>query len=291
MQYYKLQYPERKWRSEVQNMLGFVSNVHHNNFILKFHLRLAFVRQIRLAITQSRDTLIRPWEQTHTCAVSASQVDPSLEIMDATMGYGTKYVPSTMQLSSPASPALCESSISDLFQSVWLTESSLWKKSCAGNPSEEFHVVIREVSLFVFQRETRCTRPCLGTRTVVRFWTTYVNHAESELSAWFETRCISVHFARFRAVSSLYFRSAYHPRYETMEIHQKGTETAAHVSWLCQPVARPFLVNEQRTAKSSRPTNVAWTTYVVHSRNTYSETSLLLLSNKVWCYSFIGASC
>ena len=57
--------------------------------------------------------------------------------------------------------------------------------------------IIREVSLYVFQGETRCTGPHLGTRTVVQFWTMYVNHAESEFSACFETR-ISVHFVRFR---------------------------------------------------------------------------------------------
>ena len=136
----------------------------------------------------------------------------------------------------------------------------------------------RGVSLYVFQRETRCTGPRLGSRTAVRFWTTYVYHAESELSAWFETRCISVHFARFRGVSSPYLRSVYHTRYETMETPWKGTETAACVSWFCRPVVRPILVNEQcRANKSSRPTNnVAWTTHAVHGRNTYSETSLVL---------------
>ena len=43
----------------------------------------------------------------------------------------------------------------------------------------------RGVSLYVFQREARCTGPRLGTRTVVRFWTTSVRklHAESKLSA------------------------------------------------------------------------------------------------------------
>ena len=56
----------------------------------------------------------------------------------------------------------------------------------------------RGVSLYVFQRETCRTWPRLGTRTVVRFWTTYVNHAESVLSAWFETRCI---YVAFRALS------------------------------------------------------------------------------------------
>ena len=123
------------------------------------------------------------------------------------------------------------------------------------------------------QRKTRCTGPRLGTRSVVRFWTTYVNHAESEL---FETRCISVQYARFRQVSSSYLRSAYHPRYETMEIPLKGTETAVRMSWFRWPIERPFFGNKQRTAKPLRPTkNVAWTMYVVHGRNTYSETSLL----------------
>ena len=49
----------------------------------------------------------------------------------------------------------------------------------------------------MFQRKTRCTGPRLGTRTVVQFCTTYVNHAECELSACFETYCISVHFVCF----------------------------------------------------------------------------------------------
>ena len=42
------------------------------------------------------------------------------------------------------------------------------------------------------ERETRCARPCLDTRIVVRFLTVYSNNAERELSnsAWFETRCI-----------------------------------------------------------------------------------------------------
>ena len=40
------------------------------------------------------------------------------------------------------------------------------------------------------------------------------------------------------------------------------------------PVTRQFLVNERRTAEPSRPTNnVAWTTNVVHGRNTCREPS------------------
>ena len=111
------------------------------------------------------------------------------------------------------------------------------------NSNQGGPALIREVSLYEFQRETRCTGPRLGTRTVVIFWTTYANHAEIELSAWFETHCISVHFACFRGVSSPYIRSAYQPRYETMEIPRRGTETAADVSWFCWPVARPIFGN------------------------------------------------
>ena len=126
--------------------------------------------------------------------------------------------------------------------------------------------IIREVSLYVFQRKTRCTGPRLGTRTVVRFWTTYVNHAESELSVCFETCRIFCAFCAFVP----YLRSAYHPCYETRETPRNWTDKAAQVS-------RFFLVNEQRAAKPSRPmNNVAWTTYMVHGRNTHGETSLLL---------------
>ena len=56
---------------------------------------------------------------------------------------------------------------------------------------------IREIWICVVQHETCCAGPRLGIRTVVRFWTMYVNRTDSELSAWFETRCISVQFVRF----------------------------------------------------------------------------------------------
>ena len=87
--------------------------------------------------------------------------------------------------------------------------------------------------------------------------------------------------AAFLCISSPYLRSVYHPRYETMEIPRSWTEKAVQASWFCQPVTRPFLVNEQRTAKPPRPTNdVAWTTYVVHGQNTYNKTSLLTTTSK-----------
>ena len=129
---------------------------------------------------------------------------------------------------------------------------------------------------------------------MVRFWITYVNHAESELLAWFKTFCFSMRFVRFRTLSYPYLRSASHPRYETMETRRNWTGTAAGVSWLCQPVARPFLVHKQRSAKPSRPTNnatwSAWTTYVVHGRTPYSSTSYFLVNltalNLTWWFCF-----
>ena len=68
-----------------------------------------------------------------------------------------------------------------------------------------------------------------------------MNHAGSELSACFDTRCLSVHFAH-----------VHHQRYETMETPWNLTEKAARVSRFWRTVTKPFFVNEQRTAMLSR---------------------------------------
>ena len=111
-----------------------------------------------------------------------------------------------------------------------------------------------------------------------RTWTTL----KVSFQAWsFSVFRNTLHFCAFRALSSPYLRSVYHPRYETMKTPRNWTKKEVRVSWFCWPVARPFLVNEQHSAKPLRPmSNVAWTTFVVHGRNTYRETSLLM---KLYC--------
>ena len=201
MQYYKLQYPERKWRSEVQNMLGFVSNVHHNNFILKFHPRLAFIRRIRLAITQRRghlDTSLGA--NTYVCCISFTS--------RSLFGDNGRHNGLRNKVRAIHNATFLTSVPGLVWKfnfwpvSVCLTNRVFIVKEIMCNPSEDFQVVIREASLFVFQRETCCTKPRLGTPGQ---WFDFEPHTWTTLKVSFQRGskraaflCISRAFEEFR---------------------------------------------------------------------------------------------
>ena len=139
------------------------------------------------------------------------------------------------------------------------------------------HIREREVLLHVF-----CAKHVVPDHAWVQgLWLDFEPHTWTMPNMSFQG--VSKH-AAFLCISGSFFpdlRSAYHPRYEAMDNPQKWTEKAARASWFCRPVTRLFLVNEQQTAKPSRPTNnVAWTTYVVRGRNTYHERNLSIIQKK-----------